>query len=343
LRLIGDFNIPSGEKFKETEIGGLSGITYDKKSNKLIVVSDDKSIINSSRFYQFEIKLDEKNFSVTPMDLITFKDSTGNVFKKHELDAEGITIVGDKLYVSSEGVLNRDKPILPAFYEFSPQGNELSKLPVPDKFLPSKDPAEKKMGARDNLSFEALTSTPDGKTLFMGMEEALIQDDNLTTISHTSKTRIIKYQDLKPVKEFLYSLDFIPVIKVAGLIVGETGLVDMAAIDENTSYTLERTHLPLAKKYVIKIFKIKDIDKTQDVSQIDSVKNKEIKPVEKELVLNLEDIIPSLSEKFKSLDNIEGICFGPTLPNGNKTLITVSDNNFSKNQRTQFLAFEIIP
>ena len=41
------------------------------------------------------------------------------------------------------------------------------------------------------------------------------------------------------------------------------------------------------------------------------------------------------------IDNIEGVTFGPTLPNGNITLIFVSDNNFNPLEKTQFLLFEI--
>ena len=42
------------------------------------------------------------------------------------------------------------------------------------------------------------------------------------------------------------------------------------------------------------------------------------------------------------LDNTEGMTFGPRLPNGNRTLVFVSDDNFRKSQITQFLAFEVI-
>ncbi|MEP7252098.1 MAG: hypothetical protein ABI683_06950 [Ginsengibacter sp.] len=38
---------------------------------------------------------------------------------------------------------------------------------------------------------------------------------------------------------------------------------------------------------------------------------------------------------------MEGVCFGPTLSNGHRTLIFVSDNNFVAAQKTQFLLFEI--
>ena len=41
-------------------------------------------------------------------------------------------------------------------------------------------------------------------------------------------------------------------------------------------------------------------------------------------------------------DNIEGVTFGPTLPNGHKTLLFVSDNNFTAIEKTQLLLFEVI-
>ena len=41
-------------------------------------------------------------------------------------------------------------------------------------------------------------------------------------------------------------------------------------------------------------------------------------------------------------DNIEGVTFGPLLPNGHKTLLFIADNNFSNLQKTQLLLFEVI-
>ena len=41
-------------------------------------------------------------------------------------------------------------------------------------------------------------------------------------------------------------------------------------------------------------------------------------------------------------DNIEGITLGPLLPNGNRSVILVSDNNFSPLQQTQFMLLELI-
>jgi hypothetical protein len=42
------------------------------------------------------------------------------------------------------------------------------------------------------------------------------------------------------------------------------------------------------------------------------------------------------------LDNTEGMCWGPPLPNGNRMLVVVSDDNFNPLQVTQFAAFEYI-
>ena len=40
-------------------------------------------------------------------------------------------------------------------------------------------------------------------------------------------------------------------------------------------------------------------------------------------------------------DNLEGMTFGPTLPDGRVLLIVVSDNNFNPFQTTQFIALAV--
>lgn len=43
------------------------------------------------------------------------------------------------------------------------------------------------------------------------------------------------------------------------------------------------------------------------------------------------------------VDNVEGVTFGPVLPNGHRTLVLVADNNFQLLEKTQFFVFEIVP
>lgn len=343
LKFIGDQNIPTGEKFKETEIGGLSGLAFDKSKNKILAISDDKSVINDARFYEFDLKLDEKNFKVTPTDVVILKGKDGKPFKKGTVDFEGITFYNDDILVSSEGWINREPPINPEIIRFSRTGGYVENLEIPEQFLTKKDTV--KYGPREKQVFKGLSVAKDGKTVWVGTEEALIQDDRNSTPTYESTVRLIQYKDLNPGKQVTYKLERVPSIKVAGLTVGETGISDVLAIDENHFYSIERSVLPLAKKTVVRIFYNTVTDKTTDVSKMDSIdKNlKKLERVEKELIADLDDFKSQMSANFQSVDNIEGICFGPALSNGHETIILVSDNNFKKNQRTQFLAFELIP
>ena len=54
----------------------------------------------------------------------------------------------------------------------------------------------------------------------------------------------------------------------------------------------------------------------------------------KTLLLDLDDLgIP--------LDNVEGMTFGPRLPDGRRSVVLVSDDNFAASQFTQFLLFAL--
>jgi hypothetical protein len=59
------------------------------------------------------------------------------------------------------------------------------------------------------------------------------------------------------------------------------------------------------------------------------------------LVFNFNDVKQQLTQGI--IDNIEGITFGPKLPNGNQSLLLVSDNNFQAFglQLNQFILMEI--
>jgi hypothetical protein len=74
------------------------------------------------------------------------------------------------------------------------------------------------------------------------------------------------------------------------------------------------------------------------VRQISSLVNAQYQSISKQTLLEL----PIQYNSIK-IENIEGISWGPTLANGHRTLILVSDNNFQNQKNTQFLAFEVLP
>ena len=54
-----------------------------------------------------------------------------------------------------------------------------------------------------------------------------------------------------------------------------------------------------------------------------------------------DSIVAAIDDLGITLDNVEGMTFGPDLPDGRRTLVLVSDDNFSESQVTQFLAFAL--
>ncbi len=55
------------------------------------------------------------------------------------------------------------------------------------------------------------------------------------------------------------------------------------------------------------------------------------------------DLVADLSTvpQVHTLDNVEGITLGPKLADGRQSVVLVSDDNFSPQQITQFLAFAL--
>ena len=58
-------------------------------------------------------------------------------------------------------------------------------------------------------------------------------------------------------------------------------------------------------------------------------------PVTKRLILNVE------ADLGIEPDNLEGMAFGPALPDGRLPLVLVSDNNFDPTATTQFIVLAV--
>lgn len=84
----------------------------------------------------------------------------------------------------------------------------------------------------------------------------------------------------------------------------------------------------------IKLYEV-SLDNATDISGFSSITGVSgIVAAQKTLLFDLTTLgIP--------IDNVEGLTFGDDLANGERSLILVSDNNFSPTQFTQFLAFRV--
>ena len=336
IEFIGEATLPKGLIFKNTEVGGLSGITYDAKNNLYYAISDDHGKKAATRLYTLKIDLskgDLQKGKVLPVSVTTLLNENGQTFRPGERDTEGIALTNKAtVFISSEG--DAGKLINPFIKEFSlSSGREIKTLSIPNKFLPDKSSQK---GIRNNLAFESLTITPDKKHLFTATENALIQDGVAAKPNIGSPCRILQYNLLnnQPEKEFLYQTEPVsPFLNLTGKFV--SGLPDLLALDNQGHFlSLERSFTGLG--FAIFLFQV-SLEGADDIHKIDSllaINSKNIKPVPKKLLLDLRtlDVL---------LDNIEGLTLGPKLPDGQQSLILISDNNFNSLQRTQILAFKI--
>ncbi|MBW4570438.1 MAG: phytase [Tolypothrix carrinoi HA7290-LM1] len=333
----------------ETPVGGLSGVTYDAVNKRFYAISDDRSQVAPARFYTFTADSTEVNFT----NVTTLKDGNNNFFPLNSLDPEGIALTkNNTVFISSEGEVNPNagRVTNPFINEFSlSTGQQIRSLPIPKKFFPVVNDTNNNgvvdagdtqvSGIRNNLAFESLTIAPNLHTLYTATESALFQDGAIASLTNGSRSRILQYNLVTglPEKEYLYNIDAIATTPNPATSSADNGLVDLLAIDNRgTLLALERS-FSAGVGNTIKIYEV-SLQGATDISFIDSLNslNSEevaaIKPVEKRLLLNLNSLnLPN------GTDNIEGITFGPVLPDGRQSIVLVSDNNFSQSQFTQVL------
>ena len=311
--------------YEGTSVGGLSALTYDGRRGVYYSLVDNGPAASSeARFYT--LRLPTKGGTLgTPqiLDVTMLKDASGEPFTASNFDGEGITLTrrGD-LLVSSETE--------PSIRRFSLDGELLEELPVPQKFRVA--PAGE--GQR-NQTFESLSLSPNGRSLFTANEGYLLADGE--TADGSDRIRILRYEDrgpgsFVPVEEFFYLAD-------PGL-----GVVEIVALSEDELLVLERGFRS-GFGNTVRIYRV-SLDGAQDVSDEPSLADPGLEPVEKELLVDLADCPASGAttpgtQANPLLDNYESLTLGPRLPGGKRALVLQSDNNFSAGQVTRVVALGV--
>lgn len=352
LDFLGEYQLPK-TKFKDTPVGGLSALTYDRQRNKFYALSDDRSQFAPARFYTLELSVkrtDKREIGIDKVEVedVTFiTDEEGKSYVQGSIDPEGMSLSPrGTVFISSEGVPSSG--IAPFIGEFDLKtGQQRSSLMIPERYLAPKDTKDKDQqeqqprGIQDNLGFEALTlelgslagGNGDPFRLFTATESALFQDALPPKSQESARIRLMHYL-IGPISrpmvvaEHLYLLDPTP----AGAI--DNGLTEIVTVDTGGHFlTLERTYGVLGAN--AKIYQMA-MSAATDTSTIETLKGdvSRINPVKKKLVLDL-------SELGIYVDNLEAMTLGPRLPDGSQSLLLVSDDNFRETQITQFLLFRL--
>ena len=338
FELLGSVVFETGFRFADTEVGGLSGITYDAQRGVYYVLSDDRSEVNLARYYTVDINLADGQLNVgdvTFQEVTTLLNERRNPFPERGVDPEDIVLARPGfLYISSEGSTNAEPPLYPFVNRFNLNGKQTAALSIPAKFLPS---AERTSGVRNNLAFESLTVTPNGQFLYTATENALLQDGPPAAVGQDTLCRILRLglSPAGPLEEYVYITRPVPVPPDPPGSFADNGLVALLALDDDGTLLAMERSFAVGVGNTIKLFVVStqgatDVSGMDDLFDEDTGTPGDFVPVTKQLVLDLADL-------GVDPDNIEGMTFGPNLPDGRQTLILVSDNNFNPVQETQFI------
>ncbi|MDB5232291.1 MAG: hypothetical protein JWN76_3096 [Chitinophagaceae bacterium] len=349
MHFINEYDVPFNFSYLKTSVGGLSGIDYDKKNDLYYLISDDRSAFNPARFYTAKIKISADKIDSVYFTGINFlTDATGSFYPSSKQnpsrtpDPEAIRFNPSKNQVTwtSEGertVKSKENAVIenPAIYITSLTGDLIDSFSLP----PNLYMHETEKGPRQNGVLEGMTFADNYKWLFVNVEEPLYEDGPRAGLTDASAfIRLYKFDAItkKNIAQYAYKLD--PVARAAepADAFKINGVPDILYAGRNKLFIIERSFSTGHANCTIKVF-LAALDKATNILNNPSLSsNKNFTPVQKRLILNMDDL-------GIFTDNIEGVTFGPQLSNGHQSLIFVSDNNFSKEQRTQFLLFEIVP
>ncbi|WP_329443120.1 esterase-like activity of phytase family protein [Streptomyces canus] len=348
LDFLEERELPNAMAFQGTTVGGLSAISYDVRSGTYYVISDDRSQTGPARFYTAHVGFTDGTLTGVELtgthpwlrpDGTTFPP-TSTATATVAPDPEGIAVDprDGTLVWTSEGerIVASDGPALlgdPWIRRATTTGAYTGQLPLP----PQLHMNSQEFGPRKNQTLEGVTFTPDGRRIVTAMEDPLYQDGDDPTPEHGALTRITVHDARtgQPLSQYAYPLEPLFATPPAGS-TDTNGVSDIVALDRDRFLVLERASIYTDNNWKARIYLV-DLHGATDVLGRDSLTDpsaQRVRPVRKTLVTDLSDV-PGPTR----VDNVEGITLGPRLPDGRRTVVLVSDDNFAARQATQFIAF----
>jgi len=313
---LGQQILPFEYRFANTIVGGLSGIDYDPASGRYWAISDDRSEMGPARFY--EIALDLSRFSKAPApghegvafkSVQTLRRLDGSAFANvrndpaHSVDPESIRVhaPSGRLVWSSEGERIVKAGEPPILID--PHVWEMQR---DGSFLRSFVIPDKFRASASNHGIRR-------NLAFEGLAFA----PDFSTLFAMTENALLQDGPVAPAK----AGDF-----------ADNGASEILGLDEHRLLLIERSYAA-GVGVTIRLF-VLDLRDATDVSGLDSLAGGNYRPVAKRLLYDFAAL-------GIHVDNIEGMTWGPALPGGGRSLVFVSDDNFSRTQTMQFLAFEV--
>lgn len=289
---------------KDKQLGGLSGIELVDQ-DRLIAISDDKGEHGPIRAYYFTVSSDGTTF--TADGKVEFTQTDGTPYADY-LDPEEIRLLPNGNFLwTTEGAADKGKFIAPQLIESTRDGKEVRRINTPKHHAPDEKGTT---GVQNNKGPEAMTLL-NGKILTIN-EDALAQDVQKNSGGALSRITLYDATSGQPVAEHAVRVN------------PERGVTSVLADENGQLYMLERGFNEKTKKNMAQIYKL-DLTGADDVLNIPALTGQE-KLAEKQLVFDFDKQNPHP-------DNVEGLAWGP-LVDGERTIVVVSDDNFSDKQST---------
>jgi hypothetical protein len=337
LRLLGETILPHKLDFRGTTVGGLSALDYDPATGVWVTLSDDRSELQPARFYTVRLDLREGALAVELLTVVTLRDARGQPFPKRQfggevVDPEAMRLLpgGRSVLWTSEGDYRSNQS--PTLREARMDGTHVRDFEVPNMLQFASRPGT---GPRDNNTFEGLALTPDARTAWVAMEAALEQDGPVPGVGRPGGPCRFTAFDVasgRALRQIAYMPDAVPRAPTIPGGFSDNGVSEILMIDADRMLVLERAFM-MGVGISLRLYEI-DVREASDTLPAQRLRSGEYRPAAKRLVADFDHL------GLSRLDNTEGMCWGPRLPNGHRSLVVVSDDNFSARQVTQFAAFE---
>jgi len=282
------------------------------------------------------------------------RDDAGHVFtgaadginlldasRSRRLDPEGIRCAPDGSFYTCD-------EYGPFVDHYSSEGVRLARLPAAVNLLNSNQAAEPagelppvaRRGRQPNRGMEGLAISPEGMRLYGIMQSPLIQDGGLDAANKRVGTnaRIVEYSlrvgAAGPRRQFVYHMER-----------PDSSLNEILSVSDRTFLVLERDGKSGSRAKFRSLYKI-TLDGATDVSKVESLPAGalpgSVRPVSKSLFLDL--MRPEFGLAGAGMpEKIEGLSFGPDLPDGRHLLLVSIDNDYLEGHDNIVWAFAIEP
>ena len=257
----------------------------------------------------------------------------------------------------------------PSVYEFSASGTFVRAFATPTNLIPAGASGTDYVngrptitsGRQDNRGFEGLTLSPDGNTAYAVLQDPLVNEGAQNDGRRSNNVRMVAFDVATgaATAQYVYQLESIADINPRvpantfsatnqGRSIGVSAIV--ALPDGHSFLVLERDNrglgvddptasVPVGTKRIYLI----DIANATNVAGISLANSNALPagtvPVSKALFLDIQAALAAAGLVIP--EKIEGLAFGPALSNGGRSLLVVTDNDFSVTQNGSGTQFDV--